>query len=49
MEVLYVLPTLDQIHLDLSLICSKSYKENAVYILSHLLDRLYEGRIGGIC
>ena len=34
---LYVLPTLDQIHLDLSLICSKSYKENAVYILSHLL------------
>ena len=34
---LYVLPTLDQIHLDLSLTCSKSYKENAVYILSHLL------------
>ena len=34
---LYVLPTLDKIHLDLSLICSKSYKENAVYILSHLL------------
>ena len=34
---LYVLPGLDQIHLDLSLICSKSYKENAVYILSHLL------------
>ena len=34
---LYVLPGLDQIHLDLSLICSQSYKENAVYILSHLL------------
>ena len=34
---LYVLPTLDQIHLDLSLICTMSYKENAVYILSHLL------------
>ena len=29
---LYVLPTLDQIHLDLSLICTMSYKENAVYL-----------------
>ncbi len=41
---LYVLPTLDQIHLDLSLTCSKSYKENAVYIFSHLLTD-YKGRI----
>lgn len=35
---LYVLPDLDKIHLDLSLICSQTYIENAVYILSHLLN-----------
>lgn len=35
---LYVLPDLDKIQLDLSLICSQNYIENAVYILSHLLS-----------
>lgn len=34
---LYVLPDLDSIHLNLHTICSQSYIENAVYILSHLL------------
>ena len=34
---LYVLPDLEKIHLDLHTICSQSYIENAVYILSHLL------------
>ena len=29
---LYVLPTLDQIHLDLSLICSKSYKYFHIFL-----------------
>lgn len=34
---LYVMPDLDKIHFDLNKICSQTYIENAVYILSHLL------------
>lgn len=35
---LYVWPDLDTIQLDLKKICEQSYKENAVYILKHLLQ-----------
>ena len=46
---LYVLPTLDQIHLDLSLTCSKSYKRKCRLYTFTSSYRLYEGRIGDMC
>lgn len=42
---LYVLPTLDQIHLDLSLICTMSYKRKCSLYSFTSSYRLYKGRI----